>query len=422
MGCNQPVFREIHKIGWLQPTGTESRILSTLKQKDKSVKRICIVITSRASYARSKSMLRSIERNKNLELFLVGAASLLLYKYGNAVEVLENDGFHIDEKVYMVVEGENPTTMAKTVGIGIMELATVFDNSKPDIVVSIADRFETICTAIAASYLNIPVAHIQGGEITGSIDEKVRHAVTKFSSLHFVANEFAAKRVRAMGEAPESIFVTGCPSIDLAREVRDNHQFMNTDYLYSKYGGVGDIVDIDKDFIVVLQHPVTTEFVSAYSQMKETLAAVYESHIPAIIFWPNVDAGSDLISKAIREFREQCNPANVHFFRNFTPQDFLALLLKCRCIAGNSSVGIRECSFLGVAAINVGTRQNGREQGKNVMNVPYSKHEILKALEWHLQNGGRYPSTTLYGDGTAGEKIAELLEKTTPKIEKRFVE
>ena len=421
MGCNQPVFREIHKIGWLQPTGTESRILSTLKQKDKSVKRICIVITSRASYARSKSMLRSIERNKNLELFLVGAASLLLYKYGNAVEVLENDGFHIDEKVYMVVEGENPTTMAKTVGIGIMELATVFDNSKPDIVVSIADRFETICTAIAASYLNIPVAHIQGGEITGSIDEKVRHAVTKFSSLHFVANESAARRVRAMGEAPDSIFVTGCPSIDLAREVRDNHHVIDTDYLYSKYGGVGDVVEIEKDFIVVLQHPVTTEFEIAYSQMKETLAAVYESRIPAIVFWPNVDAGSDLTSKAIREFREQCNPVNVHFFRNFTPQDFLALLLKCRCIAGNSSVGIRECSFLGVPAINVGTRQNGREQGENVTNVPHSKHEILKALDRYLQHGGRYPSTTLYGDGTAGQKIAELLEKTTPRIEKRFV-
>lgn len=394
---------------------------SARKRKDKSVKKICIVITSRASYARAKSMLRAIQGNKNLELFLVGAASLLLYKYGNAAQVLEDDGFHIDEKVYMVVEGENPTTMAKTVGIGIMELATVFDNSRPDIVVSIADRFETICTAIAASYLNIPVAHIQGGEITGSIDEKVRHAVTKFSSLHFVANESAARRVRAMGEAPDSIFVTGCPSIDLAREVRDNHQVIDTDYLYSKYGGVGDVVEIEKDFIVVLQHPVTTEFEIAYSQMKETLAAVYESRIPAIVFWPNVDAGSDLTSKAIREFREQCNPVNVHFFRNFTPQDFLALLLKCRCIAGNSSVGIRECSFLGVPAINVGTRQNGREQGENVTNVPHSKHEILKALDRYLRHGGRYPSTTLYGDGTAGQKIAGLLEKTTPRIEKRFV-
>jgi UDP-hydrolysing UDP-N-acetyl-D-glucosamine 2-epimerase len=389
-------------------------------QKKKSLKKICIVITSRASYARVKSMLQAIQKNENLELFLVGAASLLLYKYGNAVEILEKDGFKIDEKVYMVVEGENPTTMAKTVGIGIIELATVLDNYKPDIVVSIADRFETICTAITASYLNIPVAHIQGGEITGSIDEKVRHAVTKFSSLHFVANEFAAKRVRAMGETEESIFVTGCPSIDLAKEVQNNHQFMTTDYLYSKYGGVGGLVDIDNDFIVVLQHPVTTEFDKAYLQMKETLRAVYESQIPALVFWPNVDAGSDSTAKAIREFRESYSPEKLHFFRNFTPHDFLALLLKSKCIVGNSSVGIRECSFLGVPAINIGTRQNGREQGENVINVSHSKQEILKALKKHARNGNRYPSTTLYGDGTAGEKIAELLAKTTPNIEKKF--
>lgn len=390
-------------------------------QKRKNVKKICIVITSRASYARVKSLLKAIQENENLELFLVGAASLLLYKYGNAVEILEKDGFKINEKVYMIVEGENPTTMAKTVGIGIIELATVLDNYKPDIVISIADRFETICTAITASYLNIPVAHIQGGEITGSIDEKVRHAVTKFSSLHFVSNEFAAKRVRAMGEAEKSIFVTGCPSIDLAKEIQGNQQFMTTDYLYSKYGGVGGLVDIDKDFIVVLQHPVTTEFGKAYHQMKETLMAVYESKIPTLLFWPNVDAGSDSTSKAIREFREHYSPERLHFFRNFTPHDFLALLLKSKCIVGNSSVGIRECSFLGVPAINIGTRQTGREHGENVINVSHSKQEILKALKKHSQNGNRYPSTTLYGDGTSGEKIAKLLEKTTPNIEKRFV-
>jgi UDP-hydrolysing UDP-N-acetyl-D-glucosamine 2-epimerase len=386
------------------------------------MKRICVVITARASYARVKSVLRAIKKSRDLELFLVGSASLLLYKYGNAIDIIENDGFQIDEKVYMVVEGGNPTTMAKTVGIGIMELATIFDNRKPDIVISIADRFETICTAIAASYLNIPVAHIQGGEITGSIDEKVRHAVTKFSSLHFVTNESAAKRVRMMGESEESIFITGCPSIDLAKEVRDGEQVMNTDYLYSKYGGTGEIVDIDKDFIIVMQHPVTTEFEDAYSQMKETLMAVYDSKIPAIILWPNMDAGSDLGSKAIRIFREQYKLKNFHFFRNFSPEDFFALLIKSRCIVGNSSVGLREGSFLGVPAVNIGTRQAGRDRGENVIDVSYSKEEIMKALEEHLQGVNRYPETTLYGDGTAGKKIAKILEEVTPDIEKKFVE
>lgn len=386
------------------------------------MKKICVVITSRASYARVKSVLRAIKMNKNLELFLVGSASLLLYKYGNAIEIIEKDGFKIDEKVYMVVEGENPTTMAKTVGIGIMELATVFDNYRPDIVISIADRFETISTAIAASYLNIPVAHIQGGEVSGSIDEKVRHAVTKFSTLHFVANKFAAKRVRMMGEADENIYVTGCPSIDLAREIRDNPDIMNTKYLYSKYGGSGDQVDVDKDFIVVLQHPVTTQHESAYQQMHETLLAVHETRVPAVILWPNMDAGSDGTSKAIRMFKERNNNRNIRFFRNFAPEDFLSLLMKSRCIVGNSSVGIRECSFLGVPAVNIGLRQEGRERGANVIDVPHSKDEIVKALDKHFRNGNRYPSTDLYGDGRAGEKIAQILAEANPKSEKRFME
>ena len=386
------------------------------------MKRICVVLTARASYARVKSVLRAIEKSKELDLFLVASASLLLHKYGNAVDVIEKDGFKVNEKVYMVIEGENLTTMAKTVGIGIMELATIFDNAKPDIVISIADRFETICTAIAASYLNIPVAHVQGGEITGSIDEKVRHAVSKLSSLHFVSNESAARRVRSMGEPSDSIFITGCPSIDLAKDVKDDYVFMNTEYMYSKYGGVGDKVDIDKDFIIAMQHPVTTEFEDAHHQMQQTLDAVYESNIPTLIFWPNVDAGSDSVSKAIRQFREQKKPENIHFFKNFAPKDFLALLLKSKCLIGNSSVGIRECSYLGVPVVNIGTRQNGRTRGHNVINADYSKQEILQALNTHLKNGKKYPTIELYGDGSAGPRIAQILETTTPSTEKKFVE
>ena len=386
------------------------------------MKKICIVISSRASYARIRSVLKAIKNNDNLELFLVGSASLLLYRYGKAAKVVEKDGFKINKEVYMIVEGENPMTMAKSVGIGIIELATIFDDYKPDIVISIADRFETISAAIAASYLNIPVAHIQGGEVTGSIDEKVRHAVTKFSSLHFVANDTAARRVKSMGEAKETIFVTGCPSIDLAKQVKDDYSFMSTDYMYSKYGGVGSKVDIDGDFIIVMQHPITTEFSSSYNQMRETLKALQEIKMPTIVFWPNVDAGSDLCSKAIREFREKNKPEDMHFFRNFEPKDFLALLLKSKCIIGNSSVGIRECSFLGVPSVNIGNRQNGRKQGPNVINVPHIKEEIVHAVKTHISNGQRYPSSTLYGDGSAGERIVKILEKAEPEIEKRFIE
>jgi len=383
-----------------------------------SKRKIAVVITSRASYARVKSVLTAIKNHKELELLLIGAASLILEKYGNAYLIIEEDGFEIREKVYTVVEGSNPVTMAKTVGLGITELATIFNNHKPDIVISIADRFETIATAIAGSYLNIPIAHIQGGELTGSIDEKVRHAVTKMASIHFVANEQAEKRVRKMGESPESIFVTGCPSIDLALEVRnDNKRESN---FMDKYGGTGTRIDLDNDFIIVMQHSVTTEYSRSFDQMWETLLAVKSLQIPVIVMWPNVDAGSDLVAKAIRTYRERYNPNKMHFFRNMDPCDFIRLLLKSRGIVGNSSVGIRECSFLGVPAVNIGTRQNGRERGENVFDVGYDRNEISKAVKKHILKQNGVTPSTIYGNGKAGEKIAEILGSVELKIEKRF--
>ncbi len=383
-------------------------------------KKIAVVITSRASYARVKSVLKSLQRKENAELIVFGAASLLLEKYGEGYKIMEKDGISINEKVYMVVEGENPTTMAKTVGIGIMELATIFDNYGPDIVITIADRFETIATAIAASYLNIPVVHIQGGEITGSIDEKVRHAVTKLSSLHFVSNEHAERRVKMMGENPEFIFTTGCPSIDLAAEVMKN-PLIKFDF-YSKYGGVGAPVDLSKDYIVVMQHSDTTEYSLAYEQMKETLDAIYDMQIQTVLFWPNMDAGSDKVSKAIRIFRETHHPDFIYFLKNMEPEDFLRLLINSKGIVGNSSVGIRECSFLGVPSVNIGTRQVGRERGWNVIDVNHNKKEIIKATETHFKNGNKYKSCHLYGDGKAGKRIANILMKVDAPIKKIFIE
>ena len=173
-------------------------------------RKICAVVTARPSYSRIKTALKAIQEHPNLELQLVVAGSALLGRYGNAVKVIENDGFKIDEKVFMVLEGENPTAMAKTTGLGVMELSNVFYNLKPDAVITIADRFETIATSIAAAYQNIPLVHIQGGEVTGNIDEKVRHANTKLADLHLVASEDARDRVIKLGEDPKYVINTGC--------------------------------------------------------------------------------------------------------------------------------------------------------------------------------------------------------------------
>jgi UDP-hydrolysing UDP-N-acetyl-D-glucosamine 2-epimerase len=380
-------------------------------------RKVCVVITARPSYSRIKTALQAIRSHPDLKLQLVVAASALLDRYGTAVQFIEADGFEVNARVFMVLEGGNLLAMAKTTGIGLVELATVFDNLKPDVVVTIADRFETIATAIAAAYMNIPVAHVQGGEITGSIDEKVRHAVTKLADIHFVSTDRAAERLIRMGEDAAAVHVTGCPSIDLAAQILQQPS-LNFDP-FSDYGGVGPRLDLSNGYLVVLQHPVTTEYDLARQHITETLYAAQEIGLPTLWFWPNVDAGSDGTSNGIRAFRGFEQPQTFHFFKNMAPTAFLRLLYNARCVVGNSSVGIRECSFLGVPVVNIGSRQTGRDRGINVVDVDYQRSAISQAVRHHLNNG-RYPQDTLYGRGCAGTRIAELLAEVPLVIEKRL--
>src|SRR6056297_721409 len=372
-----------------------------------SKRKICVVVTARPSYSRIKTALKAIDEHPDLELQLVVAASALLERYGSAVNYIEKDGFQITSKVFNVLEGENLTAAAKTTGIGILELSTVFDNLQPDIVVTVADRFETMATAISASYMNIPLAHIQGGEVTGNIDEKVRHSITKLADYHFTATEEAKERVLKLGENPEMVFNTGCPSIDLADKVK--HSNARSFNPFEKYGGVGVGKEIfNNGYLVVMQHPVTTEIDQSRKNVETTLQAIKELDIPTFWFWPNVDAGADGTSTGIRSFRERNENLPIHFFKNMEPEDFLHLLKGSKCLIGNSSVGIRECSYIGVPVVNIGTRQNRRERGSNVKDVSYDTEDIKNAIkEW--MNNGEVPSSNVYGNGNSGKQIADKL-------------
>ncbi|MDH4283065.1 MAG: UDP-N-acetylglucosamine 2-epimerase [Myxococcales bacterium] len=381
------------------------------------MRKVCVVITARPSYSRFRSALEALKAHDDIELQVVAAASALLDRYGSVVDEIERDGFEIASKVYMVLEGEQPSMMAKTTGIGMIELATALDNLRPDFVVTIADRHETLATAVAAAYMNIPLVHIQGGEITGSIDEKVRHAITKLADYHLVSTERARGRVIRMGEDPETVVVTGCPSIDIAATVLEAPA-LDFDPM-QKYGGVGAEIDLSKGYLVVLQHPVTTEHELARQHVQETLSAAAGSGIPTLWFWPNPDAGSDGTSRGIRAFRESHNPSNLHFFKNMAPTDFLRVLYHSSCLVGNSSAGIRECSFLGVPAVNIGGRQAGRDRGANAVDVDYDRAAIADAIRRQTTHG-RYPSDTLYGDGAAGPRIAAALSRIEPRIHKRL--
>jgi UDP-hydrolysing UDP-N-acetyl-D-glucosamine 2-epimerase len=376
-----------------------------------------VVITARPTYSRIRTALDAVQEHPDLELQLVVAGSALLDRYGRAIDVIEADGFPVAARVSMVLEGEDPRAMAKTTGLGIIELATVFDNLAPDAVVTVADRYETLATAVAASYQNLPLVHVQGGEVSGSIDEKVRHAVTKLADLHLVATEGAAERVRRMGEQPDAVLVTGCPSIDLAAGVVGSTELGFDPE--QRYGGVGADLRLDDGYVVVLQHPVTTEHEQAREQVTGTLEAVAASGVPALWFWPNVDAGSDGTSNGIRTFREQHPDAPIRFFKNMAPQDFLRLLVHSRALVGNSSVGIRECSFLGVPAVDVGGRQRDRERGPNVLDVGYGRDEVAAGLA-HQLAAERPLGTPLYGDGKAGARIAEALATAPLGIDKRL--
>lgn len=371
------------------------------------VKKICVFIGSRANYSSIKSAMRAIKEHEKLELQIVLGASSVLDKYGSVIDLIKNDGFHITRRSYMSVEGETPETMAKSTGLGLMDMATIFAEIRPDFVVVVGDRYEIMAPAVAAAYMNIPLVHTMGGEITGTIDESIRHAVTKLAHVHFPANRESAERILKLGERQDMIFNVGCPRIDLVKEIIE-HPYPDVEKVCSIYGGVGCDIDISKPFLLVSQHPVTTEFENAQSQMIETLEALAELDMPTIMLWPNSDAGSDGISREIRKYREKHTDNKLHLFKNLPMEVYITLMMRTACLVGNSSSGIREGEFIGTPCVNIGSRQTGRERGENVIDVGNDRKQITEAV-WKQIRHGRYQSKHLYGNGDAGVRIANIL-------------
>jgi len=379
------------------------------------MRKICVVIGSRANYSSIKSAMRAIQAHPRLELQVIVGASALLDRYGSVVDLIERDGFSPSSRLYMLVEGETPLTMAKSTGLGLMELPTVLERLKPGIVLTVGDRFETMATALAAVYMNIPLAHTMGGEVSGTIDESIRHAVTKFAHIHFPACADARERIIKMGERPEDVHMVGCPRLDLVAEVLAEIDGDPGREIFSE--GVGGVFDLDQPFIILSQHPVTTEYGSGEQQIHETLMAIHDIKIATIALWPNADAGADDIARGMRKFREHRGDSRIHFFKNLPVELYTRLMRGCSCIVGNSSSAIREGAFIGTPAVNIGSRQNRRQRGKNVMDVDYDRGQIAEAIRRQLANG-RYESEPIYGDGRAGERIAEILAQCDVGVQK----
>lgn len=379
-------------------------------------RKICFVITSKIHYARNKLILEKLHEHTNVELQIVLGASALLERFGKVEDDLVRDGFTVTDRVSMLLEGSTPYIMAKSTGIGIMEFSSVFERIKPDIVIVRGDRYEMLAPATAAAYMNISIAHIEGGDTTGSIDESVRHAITKLSHIHFATNDISAGRIRSMGENPDYVFNVGSPELEV---VASNDFKVTKEYVHSI--GVGDIIDLDKPYIIVMQHSVTSEYAEAQLQIEETLKAVKKMSLPTIWFWPNVDAGSDLISKRIRQFRESTELHTVRFVK-YLPQDqFYGLLKNARCLIGNSSAGLKECALLGVPVVNIGNRQGVRHAGKNVIAVSYKEEEIIKGVTTQLEHG-QYEPDEFYHVPNTSLKIVSILTEIPLYYQKTFYE
>lgn len=371
------------------------------------MKTICVVIGSRANYASVKSVMHAIQAHPLLDLQVIVMGSASLARYGNVVQVIESDGFRINERLLMIVEGETPLAMAKSTGLGLIEISTALDRLAPKMVLTVGDRYETMATTLAASYMNIPLAHTMGGELSGTIDESVRHATTKFANLHFPATSQAADNIRRLGEDPKSIFLVGCPRMDLIKSSLVKLDPADLNYAINQTG-VGFEIDCNSSFFVVCLHPVTTEYSSNRQVMINILEALDNFDLPSIVLWPNSDAGSDEISRAIRWWRENRDCSKLRFIKNLPPEFYLALLSVTCCLIGNSSSGIREGSFLGTPVVNIGTRQSYRERSSNTVDCSSSVEAISEAIT-HQMHHGRYEPSFTYGDGSSGQRIANVL-------------
>ena len=377
-------------------------------------RKVCVVLVDRANYGRLKPVMHAIDSNPKLELQVIAAGTMVLQRFGKPVDVVKRDGFGVDGEIYTELEGSTPATMAKSVGFGVVEFAGEFQRLKPDLVLVIGDRYEAFSAALAAAYMNLCIVHIQGGEVSGSIDESARHAISKLAHFHCPSTARSREYLIRMGEDPETILHVGCPSSDIARNVEYN---VPPEVLNST--GSGATIDPSKPFLLVIFHPTTTGYGSEHGQMQELLASLEQIAMPTVLLWPNIDAGSDQISKAIRVFRDHRAPNWLRTITNLEPEQYLRVLATTSCAVGNSSSFVRDAGFFGTPVALVGDRQYGREADQHVKRVAPVTSLLTEAIQTQLKHG-RYAPSRLYGDGWTAHAISEALATLEPYVQKRL--
>lgn len=364
------------------------------------MRRIAIVTGSRGEYGYIRPVIRLIEKDADLGYELIVTNMHLLQDFGMSCKEIENDNIKISQKIFMTLAGYTNTTMVKSLGIFMLSITDTFEKISPDIILLAGDRGEQLISAIVGAHMNIPVAHIQAGEVSGNIDGMARHAITKFAHIHFASNEDAANRLKKMGEEDFRIKEVGAPQLD---EFIKN-MFLKKEDIYEKFH-----LTPNEPIILVVQHPVTEESIFAGDQMEETLKAIIRLKMQTLLIYPNNDAGSILIQKKIDEYRRPY----IHVERNLKREEYAGIMSVVDVIVGNSSSGIIEAPSFQLPAVNIGRRQIGRYQGKNVINTEHDSNKIEAAIKKALTKEFRESLVSMknpYGDGKASQRIVDILK------------
>lgn len=364
-------------------------------------RKILIVTGSRGEYGYIRPIIEVLKKSETLEYEVLATNMHLLPEFGNSIDEFKKDGIDVDYKVYMALSGFTNITMVKSLGVFMLSMADIISINTPDIILLAGDRGEQLISAMVGAHLNIPVAHIQAGEVSGNVDGMTRHAIARYAHIHFASNEDAEQRLIRSGEEPFRIFRVGAPQLD--------------ELVQSKVTPAGAICEkfrlhLEEPIFLVVQHPVTEQAVLAGEQMKQTMDAVMSLGHQTIVIYPNNDAGSIAIQDCILRHRD----ANIRVERNLTREDYLGLMSVANVMIGNSSSGLLEAPTFRLPAVNIGRRQEGRFQGKNVINVKDHcsadiREAIIRGLSKEFRDSLKDEENP-YGDGHSSMRIIELLE------------
>lgn len=366
------------------------------------MRKIACVTGTRADYGYLRPVMKEIEKSSELKLRLIATGMHFFDKFGNTIKEVRKDFPNVIE-VPLTLPEDTGLGTAKYVAEGIEKLSEVFKNLQPDFCLFLGDRTETFAGVQAAAYQNIPIAHMHGGDKTLTLDEPIRHSITKFAHIHFPATEESAERIRKIGEESWRIYTVGSSTID---EIL-NIELPEKEKLLSKYS-----LDPNKPFIIVAQHPIPLEIDKLEEQIKATLDAVLKTNLQALVTYPNVDQGGQKIIDIIKKYEKN----SLRVVASFPREDYLGLLKYASCLVGNSSSGIIEAPSFKTPAINIGSRQYGRRHATNVINVSFfEKEKILEAINYSLQNNQFKEKLknceNPYGDGKTGKRICKILSK-----------